>query len=374
MTKFAETLKNLRKDSGLSLRELSAAVGISHNNLSCYENGTVAPTLEMLVKHIAQFLNFDDENQTAWLTLPSSGWWYWYGSEYETQATFLALLARVDPKSERAAGLAKYLINNRRHGHYWNSTRDTALCIEALADFMRASGEAAPEMTVEILFDGERKKTVKIDKESLFSFDNALVIEGDALEGGDHVIEFKKTGRGPLYFNAYLTCFTLEEFIERAGLEIKVERRVYKLTPADKAIDVAGARGQALKQKVEKYERALLENLAELKSADLVEIELIVESKNDYEYLVFEDMKAAGFEPVEVQSGYYPNALGAYMELRDERVSFFTRFLPRGRHSITYRMRAEIPGRFSALPTRGYAMYAPELKANSDEIKLLISD
>ena len=55
MTKFAETLKNLRKDSGLSLRELSAAVGISHNNLSCYENGTVAPTLEMLVKIAAFF-------------------------------------------------------------------------------------------------------------------------------------------------------------------------------------------------------------------------------------------------------------------------------------------------------------------------------
>ena len=50
MTKFAETLKQLRKTSGLSLRELSAAVGISHNNLSCYENGVVAPTLEMVVK------------------------------------------------------------------------------------------------------------------------------------------------------------------------------------------------------------------------------------------------------------------------------------------------------------------------------------
>jgi len=35
-------------------------------------------------------------------------------------------------------------------------------------------------------------------------------------------------------------------------------------------------------------------------------------------------------------------------------------------------MRAEIPGRFSALPTRAFAMYAPELKANSDEIKLKI--
>lgn len=37
-------------------------------------------------------------------------------------------------------------------------------------------------------------------------------------------------------------------------------------------------------------------------------------------------------------------------------------------------MRAETPGKFSALPTRGEAMYAPELKANSDEIKISITD
>lgn len=62
------------------------------------------------------------------------------------------------------------------------------------------------------------------------------------------------------------------------------------------------------------------------------------------------------------------------MELRDEKVCFFVRALARGKHSIAYRMRAEIPGKFSALPTRGYAMYAPELKGNSDEIKLAIED
>ena len=45
-----------------------------------------------------------------------------------------------------------------------------------------------------------------------------------------------------------------------------------------------------------------------------------------------------------------------------------------GHWRISYRLRAEIPGKFSALPTRAYAMYAPELKGNSDEIKLAIVD
>ena len=74
-------------------------------------------------------------------------------------------------------------------------------------------------------------------------------------------------------------------------------------------------------------------------------------------------MKPAGFEPVDLRSGYTGNDLGAYVEFRDNRVVFFARTLARGKHSVSYRMRAEIPGKFSALPTRAAAMYAPELKA-----------
>ena len=64
---------------------------------------------------------------------------------------------------------------------------------------------------------------------------------------------------------------------------------------------------------------------------------------------------------------------GAFEKL-DQKVTFFVRSLARGKHSLSYRMRAETPGKFSALPTRGEAMYAPELKANSDEIKISITD
>ena len=137
---------------------------------------------------------------------------------------------------------------------------------------------------------------------------------------------------------------------------------------------MAGSRGQAVDQRVEKYEREPLADLSMLKSGELVEIELEFASKNDYEYVIFEDMKAAGFEPVDLRSGYTGNAMGAYVEFRDNRVVFFVNRLARGEHSVSYRMRAEIPGKFSALPTKARAMYAPELKANSNEIKLQIED
>jgi alpha-2-macroglobulin len=341
----------------------------------------------MILRNISQFVVQDDENQTAFLKLPSDNyWWYWYGSEIEAHAFYVKLLAKTDPKGALAPKLVKYLLNNRKHATYWNSTRDTAYSIEALADYLKASGETKPDLTVEVWLDGQKMKEVKITGEDLFTFDNKYILEGANVETGQHTLELRKRGNGPLYYNAYLTNFSLEDFIKKAGLEVKVNRKVYKLKPAEKTAKVAGSRGQAVDQRVEKYERQELENLDTLKSGDLVEVELEIDSKNDYEYLIFEDMKAAGFEPVEVRSGYAGssgtggggagggNAMGAYVEFRDNRVAFFVRALARGKHSVAYRMRAETPGQFSALPAKGYAMYAPELKGNSDEIKLRIVD
>jgi alpha-2-macroglobulin len=330
--------------------------------------------LDMVMRNIGQYVQQDDENQTAWLNLPDNCWWCWYGSEYEAQAYYLKLLARTDPKGELAPRLVKYLLNNRKNATYWNSTRDTAICVEAMAEYLRASGEDRPEMTVEVLWDGKLQRAVEITPQTLFQFDNRFVLSGTAVTSGQHEVVLKKKGRGPLYYNGYLTNFTLEKFITKAGLEIRVNRKYYKLEKADKSIHVAGSRGQALDQKVEKYNRRELTNLAELTSGDQVEVELEIDSKNDYEYIVFEDMKPAGFEPVELRSGYTGNDLGAYVEFRDNRVVFFARTLARGKHSVSYRMRAETPGQFSALPTRAWAMYAPELKANSDELKLKVND
>lgn len=331
--------------------------------------------LAMIMQNIRQYVVEDNEDQTAYLKLPEDNyWWMWYGSEIEADANYLKLLSRTAPKGELAPKLVKYLLNNRKNSTYWNSTRDTALAIEALADYLRASGEDRPDETVEIILDGKKQKEVRIKAEDLFTFDNRFVLRGDAITTGRHEVEVRKTGAGPLYYNAYLSTFTLEDWIGRAGLEVRVNRHVYKLVRDDQMVHVAGERGQAVGERVEHYKRVELKNDDVLTSGDLVEVELEIDSMNDYEYLMFEDMKAAGFEPVDLQSGYTANALGAYMELRDNRVTFFVHALPRGKHSVSYRLRAEIPGRFSALPARASAMYAPELRANSDEIKLSVRD
>jgi uncharacterized protein YfaS (alpha-2-macroglobulin family) len=55
-------------------------------------------------------------------------------------------------------------------------------------------------------------------------------------------------------------------------------------------------------------------------------------------------------------------------------VAFFLSQIPVGVTKLSYELRAEAPGRFHALPARVEAMYAPELRATSDEMRLEVRD
>ena len=211
-----------------------------------------------------------------------------------------------------------------------------------------------------------------INKDNLFNFDHSFVLKGNAVTTGAHKIELRKTGQGSLYYNAYLSYFTKEDNIVKAGLNLKATRKIYSLNN-DKSTKISPDKlGGIVEQKTDAMVRVELANSATVKSGDLLEVEITVESKNQYEYICIEDPKASGFEVVNVRSGYNDNTLGAYVEYKNEKVVMFVRLLGQGSFSVSYKVRAEIPGVFSALPTKIYAMYAPELKGNSDENKIII--
>ena len=146
------------------------------------------------------------------------------------------------------------------------------------------------------------------------------------------------------------------------------------------------------------YDREPLRDGETVKSGERVETVLTVEAKNNYEYLMFEDLKPAGFEAVEIRSGenvfakelkqaavrnvpsaieesdYTDRERWVYQELRDRQVALFIDHLPQGVWQIRYDFRAEVPGRFHALPVLGRAMYASEIRCNCAELRVNIAD
>ena len=327
---------------------------------------------KMLRQNIEQFLVQDETNETAFLRIPSP-WWYWYGSTIESTANYLKLIVRLDPQSPIAPRLIKYLLNNRKHATYWSSTRDTALVIEAFAEYLAVTKEGTHAVRADLILDGQTIGSLRFTPETLFETDNTIELVGDALKPGSHRLEVRREGTGPLYWNVYQTNFTLEEEIAAAGLEVKVDRRYYRLDAKKKELLMAGDRGQLGDGERMVYDRIPLSDLAEVHSGQLIEVELLIESKNDYEYIMLHDAKAASFEPIDTHSGYsHHGGLNLYREFRDQYVGIFLRFLPRGSHSIRYQLRCEAPGRFTALPATILGMYAPELVGNSADFDAVV--
>jgi uncharacterized protein YfaS (alpha-2-macroglobulin family) len=188
---------------------------------------------------------------------------------------------------------------------------------------------------------------------------------------------------------------SLEEPVKAAGNELFVRRDYVRLVP----------KPTLLKGVV--YERVPLRDGETVASGERVEVVLTIETKNDYDYLIFEDLKPAGLEAVALQSGetlfatelresVVPKLLGkgddptksrrnrgaeqtdrsvyVYQELRDRKVANFIDHLPQGIWEVRYALRAEVPGSFHALPVLGQAMYVPEIRANGDEVRISVSE
>ena len=86
----------------------------------------------------------------------SSFWWRWYEGPVETTA--FALQALVDDRSEEqlVEPAMNWLVKNRR-GAQWNNTRDTAIAILALDDYLAAQRRAGRRRDVRAV--GERARS-----------------------------------------------------------------------------------------------------------------------------------------------------------------------------------------------------------------------
>ncbi len=329
----------------------------------------------MVVRNLTQFRMVDDENQTSYLNIPTACRFFWYGSENETNAAYLDLLLDDNPSDPNARKLANYLVTNIRNSPWRNSNRELGAVVRTLARYIKSAGEDAPDMNVKVSLDGKEIKSFHVDKASMWDSPFVALAKPDALGTGDHKLEISIDGPGVLYMNSMLNYFTLEDEIEPAGLEMKIKRNYYRLVPEVQEALAAGLQGSVQTLKRDKYKRVPLKSGDVIRPGELVEVELISTAKNDYDYVCFADSMPAGFEFEKPVSGYdWTGKAPIYREYRERGAKFYLRNMARGDSNVFYRMRAQLPGRFIALPAGGSGVYAPELKCNSDQHIFVISE
>ena len=343
---------------------------------------------------------------------------YWRWSDGGVEATSFALraLLAIDPQNKLIEPVTNWLVKNRR-GAQWSNTRDTAIVVLTLNDYLRASKELQPDLSYELLVNGNSIATKKITAADALGAPSRFAVSREFIRDGANDIVIRRTsGSGPLYFSAEVKFFSLEEPITPAGNEIFVRRQYFKLVNHK----------TLLKGFVS--ERVPLNDGDTVQSGERVETVITIEGKNNYEYLLFEDFKPGGLEAVQLRSGEnlyvkelksgalakaaqsltsnvqaqaatgtagVPPAAGAsksslmsftsatdftgrtrwvYQELRDRKVALFIDHLPEGVWQLSYEMRAEAPGTFHALPVVGHAMYVPEIRTNGAEVRVKVVD
>ena len=316
--------------------------------------------------------------------------WRWSDGGVEATAFALRALLAIDPKNKLIEPVTNWLIKNRR-GAQWSNTRDTAIVVLTMNEYLRTSGEIQPAMSYELIVNGTPVTTKQVTAADALSAPSQFAISRELLRDGQNEITIqRKGGTGPIYFSARAEFFSLEEPLTPAGNEIFVRRQYFKLVNHP----------TLLKGIVS--ERIPLNDGETVKSGERVEVVLTIEAKNNYEYLLFEDLKPAGLEAVQLRSGenVYVRELksGAlsekntalmnfksadnftgrtrwvYQELRDRKVAMFIDHLPEGVWQLSYEMRAEAPGSFHALPVLGHAMYVPEIRTNGAETRIRVVD
>ncbi len=98
-----------------------------------------------------------------------------------------------------------------------------------------------------------------------------------------------------------------------------------------------------------------------LKVGDKLLVRLIIETDRAMEFVHLKDLRAAGFEPTDVLSGYRWGAgLGYYQSTKDLATHFFIDYLPRGKYVIEYPVTVAQAGAYSEGLATLQCMYAPE--------------
>lgn len=275
------------------------------------------------------------------------------------EATAFTLMAYVrhDLKSPLIAPLTDFLIL-RRNGGRWRNTRDTAFAVYALADLARKENAASKSGLFVISVNGKEVKRVPYAKGGL-DLTAPVVLTDAQLVTGKNVITVKHDGAGTGYYGALYDVFNMNDFIRGVGGDVKVKRTYTVLgkPSGDRPAPTSAEYGMPVESGVR------------------VRVDVEITANKAVEFVMLEDLKPAGFEAVQLQSGpAVCNYACAHAELRTDRVAMFLSAIPVGTTKLSYELRAEVPGRFAALPARFEAMYAPEIQATADEMRFEVRD
>jgi hypothetical protein len=281
----------------------------------------------------------------------------------------LRVLYALNPNDTRINSVVLYLMASRTDNHFGN-TRDTAWVLEAFTELRRHTAtdeKIVATGRIHIKVNNQIVRTLNLPRDAQGEPEIVLTVPTTALRVGLNTLQVTRDGAGgTVYFTGALrqTIATAPnvELAQEAGQCITVEKEIVRVLPPSK----------------NKLWQIVTEPVVgnAFKPGDQLRVRLILHVKRDVPYALIEDAYPSGLEITERGTaeqeargdagGYWYD----WADVRDDRIAFFARNLPKGRQVLEYNLRAQTPGTSRALPTHVEAMYDAGRKAESAGLRV----
>ncbi len=283
--------------------------------------------------------------------------YYWHQMPIETHSLMIEVFEQVAKDKEMVDELRLWLLKNKQT-NAWETTKATAAAVYALL----MSGDAWLQETkqVDIIFPN---KILNADMAK--SQANAEAGTGYFKHRWDEVnpnlssVKVSNPNTVPAWGAAYWQYFEdLDKITDFEETPLKLNKKVFKESQGDRGavINEVGAG-------------------AKLEVGDKLVVRIELRVDRDMEFIHMKDMRASGFEPMNVFSQYkWQGGLGYYESTKDASTNFFFDQLPKGTYVFEYPVRVVHQGDFSNGVTTIQSMYAPEFASHSKGMRISVNN
>jgi hypothetical protein len=275
----------------------------------------------------------------------------------EATAYAMKFLSHERSNSTVLPKAALWLVNHRNEGYWWSSTKQTAMVIYGLIDYLKTSNELHPDITAKVLVNGQTVSTAAFTTEPNGS-PTEIVLDDSKLQQGNNRVEIDSSGRGRVYYSATALHYSNEAHMQRQGaVSLNILRDYFTLKP--------GREGDRIV-----YDLAPLSG--PVASGDTIAVRLTI-TGSDWKYLMTEDPIPAGTEFIERDNLYEIRNKPPWWrywftrrEFHDNRMALFQTRFQEGQQQYFYLLKVVNPGVFRVGPARVGPMYQPWIQATTE--------
>ncbi|HBR10701.1 MAG TPA: hypothetical protein DD740_00530 [Chryseobacterium sp.] len=278
--------------------------------------------------------------------------WGWYSSKTVNHAGAIEAFQKLTPTDENFIEEMKIWLITQKEVNSWGNSRGTAEVIFTILNSGK-SWTSSESDKAEITWGGK-----PLNPQTQATGYVKQTVTSDNLNKNLSIVTVKKDSRGIVQGGLFWQYYEDLDKIKSSESYISISKELYK------------------KIKTENGEQLIkINENSPVKVGDKVTVRMILNTDRNMEFIHLKDMRAAGFEPLDVISGYqWKNNLGYYQSTKDASTNFYIEYMSKGKYVFEYDYIANASGIFSNGITTLQNYYAPQMNAHTQGTRVTISE